>query len=1068
MPIISPEKYKTEYQKLNTEQKLAVDTIEGPVMVIAGAGTGKTQTIALRIANILLKTQTPPQSILCLTFTETGTIAMRQRLLDIIGPVAYSIKIHTFHSFCNEVIKTNPESFIFAKDIDSLEELEKIEIVQNLIEKLKDGSVLKPWGDHFYYQRDIISGIQTLKRENITPNNLEKLISDQQEFLNKTVDIYSKLKSLKASKNLESEVLSLVENLKEKSLEFASIFSLVNYYQELFKTGFYQVGVAKNPAVNFKNALIKFFENLAKDIPKQTELLGIYIDYQKELKKRGRYDFDDMILFVLNQFKDNKDLLATYQEKFQYILVDEYQDTNSAQNQIIHLLGSYFESPNLFVVGDDDQSIFRFQGAAIENIYDFYLQYKSHIKLIVLKNNYRSHQLILDSSKSVIDNNKNRIANFIENLDKSLVSKNTFDPNPINLFSANSCLEENYFIANKIKSLLSSGIKAKEIAVLVRNNSDIVDLVETLNNMNIKYRLGFGENILEDIRIQQLIKLLKYVDNPSDDTALFHILSFDFLQINSYDLLKLLRFSYREHISLSELIADKEKLLLIKPGLRKGTIIKLINFSVRMAKAVKWLDNYSLDAFYNKFIRKFGYLSHILSLNDFFIVNHLNVFYSELKRLSLTKNYTLSQFLFRLNLLIENKIPLSAPELTSEYEDAINIMTVHKSKGLEFEHVFLLKCIDKKWGNNAQYGGLRLPYGILKTELLRQAIDENEDERRLFYVALTRAKKQIYVTFSCKSDSGRDQIPSLFVSEIKPELIETICPDPNLEKQALLASMPLDIKPFITDNQLEKYLRWYLSHEYKFNVTHLNSYLRCPWCFYHKTILRIPAVKNKHSSLGTAIHNSLSFLFEKLKETKSLISEEELLEAFNKYLYREHLSHLEFSESLSRGQQILSGYYQNYKDTFNCDCLTDYDFSHDHVHLGDIPITGKIDKIEILDMNGNGNPNVNVVDFKTGNPDTKSKELKEDGEYFRQLVFYKILGDNNPNFKYNVVSGSIDFVQKSKLKNNYVKKEFKITDDQINSMKNLINEIYQKIINLEFNKIGEDCRDDQDLHSLLK
>ncbi len=1068
MEKISQEKFNSEYQKLNAEQKLAVDTIEGPVMVIAGAGTGKTQTIALRIANILLKTQTPPQSILCLTFTETGTVAMRQRLLNIIGPVAYSIKIHTFHSFCNEVIKTNPESFIFAKDIDSLEELEKIEIIQNIIENLKDGSILKPWGDHFYYQRDIISCIQTLKRENIIPAKLETLINDQKKYLDLTNDVYCQIKALKASKSLESELLPIVENAKKIASKFPSIFALINYYQELYKNGFYDIGAAKSPAVNYKNALIKYFENLAKDIPKQFELLNIYTEYQAELKKRGRYDFDDMILFVLNQFKENKDLLASYQERFQYILVDEYQDTNSAQNQIIHLLGSYFENPNLFVVGDDDQSIFRFQGAAIENIYEFYLLYKAQIKLIVLKNNYRSHQLILDSSKSVIDNNKNRIANFIENLDKSLVSSKTFDPTPINLFQAKSVLEENYYVANKIKKLIESGTKPSEIAVLVRNNSDIIDLVETLTNLGIKYHLGFGENILEDVRIQQLIKLLAYVNNPSDDNVLFHILSFDFLNINSYDLLKILRFAYHEHISLSELIADKEKLLLISPKLRPSTITKISNFSVRMAKAIKWLDNYSLDTFYNKFIRKFGYLSYILSLNDFFVINHLNVFYSELKRLSLTKNYDLPQFIARINLLVENKIPLSAPELNSEYEDAINIMTTHRSKGLEFEHVFLIKCVDKKWGNNTQFSNIRLPYGILKTELLRQAIDENEDERRLFYVALTRAKNQVYISFSCKSDSGRDQIPSLFASEINPESIENVVADPNIEKLALLASMPLDPKPFITDNQLEKYLRWYLTNEYKFNVTHLNSYLRCPWCFYHKTILRIPALKNKHSALGTAVHNSLSYLFDKLKETKKLISEADLLNSFNKYLLRENLSHLEFSESLSRGQEILASYYQNYKDTFDCDCVTEYDFSHDHVHLGDIPLTGKIDKIEVLGMNSNGKPDANVVDFKTGNPDTKSKELKENGEYFRQLVFYKILADNNPNFKYNVVSGSIDFVQKSKLKNNFVKKDFKITEEQIKELETLIKDIYKKIINLEFNSLGEDCRDDQDLHALLK
>lgn len=1066
--IISQQKFYSEYQKLNTEQKTAVDSIEGPVMVIAGAGTGKTQTIALRIANILLKTQTPPQSILCLTFTETGTVAMRERLLNIIGPAAYSIKIHTFHSFCNEVIKNNPEYFIFAKDIDSLEELEKIEIIQTIIEKLKDGSILKPWGDHFYYQRDIISNIQTLKRENITPEKFLFLINSQKQFLENSKDIYAKLKALRAGKSLEADLDALVNDLKKQSETHPSIFALINYYQNIYNTGYFTVGAAKNPAINYKNTLIKFFENLAKDIPKQEELHKIYISYQDELKKRGRYDFDDMILFVLNQFKISKDLLSIYQERFQYILVDEYQDTNSAQNEIIHLLGSYFENPNLFVVGDDDQSIFRFQGAAIENIYEFYQVYRRQIKLIVLKNNYRSHQLILDSSKSVIDNNQNRIANYIKDLDKSLISVKTFDPDPINIFRAGSILEENYFVAHKIKELLGKGTNPKEIAVLVRNNGDVSDLIETFENLDVKYHLGYGDNVLEDVRIQQLIRLLTYINDPTDNTALFHILSYDFLKINSYDLLRILRYSHYHGISLSELISDKEKLEDIQPQLRKNTIVKLLNFSKRVAKASKWLRNYTLDRFYNKLIRKFGYLKFILSLDDYFVINHLNVFYSELKRLSLTKGFTLSQFLNRINLLVENKLSLSAPELSSEFDQSVNIMTVHKSKGLEFENIFLIKCVDKKWGNGTQSTSIRLPYGILKTELSVLAADENEDERRLFYVALTRAKNQVYITFSAKSDTGRDQIPSIFVSEIKPGLLQPISSTPEMQKQALWASVPLDPKPLITDNQLKKYLQWYLTHEYKFNVTHLNSFLRCPLCFYYKTILKIPAVKSKHSALGTAVHNSLSYLFDSLKQNNILISEEELLKAFNKFLIRENLSPIEFSESLNRGREILSSYYENYHDNFSNNCVMEYDFNHDHVHLGEIPLTGKIDKIEIICPNSSGKFDVNVVDFKTGNPDTKSKELKEDGEYFRQLVFYKLLSDNDPGFKYHVTSGTIDFVQKSKLKNSYVKKDFKITDDHVEALKKQIHEIYERIVGLDFNHIGETCRDEQDLHSLVK
>jgi DNA helicase-2/ATP-dependent DNA helicase PcrA len=519
---------------------------------------------------------------------------------------------------------------------------------------------------------------------------------------------------------------------------------------------------------------------------------------------------------------------------------------------------------------------------------------------------------------------------------------------------------------------------------------------------------------------------------------------------------------------LSDLICSRSQIEEIKPHLRPSTITRLLNFSLRISKAKKWLSNYSLNAFYNKFIRRFGYLQHVLDQNDIFIINHLNVFYSELKRLSLSKNFSLDQFLKRIDLLTENRLPLSAPELNSEIDGAIRIMTVHGSKGLEFEHVFLIKCADKNWGNNARTSTIRLPYGIIKTEISLLANDDNEEERRLFYVALTRAKNQIYISYSRKNETDHEQNPSIFTAEIDPKLIQIIHADPDIQKEALIASVPLtDATPDLS-RQLQKYLKHFLATDYKFNITHLNSYLRCPLCFYYKTILKIPSVKDKYAALGTAIHNSLSYLFDNLKADKKLISEKQLLKIYSKFLLHENLSPMEFSESLNRGNQILSEYYQNYHDSFDCDCLTEFDFAAEHVHLDDIPLTGKIDKVEILKTSKDGVKDVNVVDFKTGNPDTKSKELKEDGEYFRQLVFYKILADSDPSFNYNVVSGTIDFVQKSKYKKNFVKKDFVVTEKQVEDLKKLIKEVYQKILNLEFQKIGDNCPDRNHLHYLLE
>ncbi len=1066
--IIDQLNFQTEYRKLNREQKQAVDTIEGPVMVVAGAGTGKTQTIALRIANILRQTQSPPSSILCLTFTENAAVNMRERLQTIIGPLAYNVKIHTFHSFCNEVIKTNPQHFVFAQNIDSLEELEKIDIIRQLISDLPEGSHLKPWGDTFYYQGDIIQSIQSLKRENISPKLFQDLISDQEKFLSKTDELYQSLKALRVGKTFESELLSLVEKITVVSKKYLSIFALINLNNELFRQGHFDVGLAKNPAINFKNSLLKIFENFQKDIPRQKELHQLFVAYQQALQQAGRYDFDDMILFVLDAFRQDPELLLSYQEKFQYVLVDEYQDTNSSQNQILELLGSYFDDPNIFVVGDDDQSIFRFQGASVENIYDFYLKYQKTVKVIVLKNNYRSHQLILDTSSQVIGNNKNRITNYIKDLDKTLVSALTFDPDPINFFKANSSLDENYFVADKIGKLIKSGTSPGDIAVLYRNNSDVIDLTETLDNNGIKYRLETGSNALSHPCIRQLIRLLHFINDPTDDQSLYHVLSYDFIGIDSFDLYRILQHSHRLNLPLSETISNPDILNEIKPTLKKKTLIRLRNFSIRTAKAIRWLNYYNLDRFFNRVIRKFGYLNHVVKLNDLELINYLNAFYGEIKRFSGKDGYTLPQFLDRLQLFIENKIPLQAQELVADSNDTVRLMTVHKAKGLEFEHVFLIKCTDRKWGNNYQSSPLRLPPGILKTEISRLAHDENEDERRLFYVALTRAKKQIYISYSRKTDTNRDQLPSIFIAEINPKLIETIKPVSSAQNQAIFTNFPKKISDPIKNQKLADFLRQYLSKYYKLSTTHLNSYLECPLCFYYKTILRIPAVKDKYASLGTAVHYSLSFLHNVLREQGKLISEKELLDVFSKSILKEKLSPKNQAEALDYGTKSLSEYFRHYKHEFNGNCVMDYDFTPHNVFVDNVPISGKIDKIEIKNSQTSGKTDVNLVDYKTGNPDTKSKDMKPGGSYYNQIVFYKILADSDPDFPYHVTTATIDYIQKSKYKKTFIRQDFKFTQAELDSVKALIKDVYQKIINLEFSQVGDKCRDNQKLHSLLE
>jgi DNA helicase-2/ATP-dependent DNA helicase PcrA len=995
----------TEYQKLNPEQKLAVDSLDGPIMVIAGAGTGKTQTIALRIANILQKTDTPPSSILCLTYTDVAAINMRSRLLSLIGPDCYKVKICTFHSFCNEIIESYPDLFLFNQNQSAIDDLSRIEIIRKIIDSLPNDSSLVSWGDRYFYQKSIIDSISLVKRENISSDTLLSLISDQQFFTNNSKKLFETLSTIRATKNNYPILQKIIDD----------ILSLPNLSLNL-KSHLQVISSSSENLSYVKTSLRQFYEDIVKNIDKQKEFVNIFNLYLQELTKLSLYDYEDMILFVLKAFTKNPSLLIDYQEKYHYILVDEYQDTNSAQNEILNLLGSYDSHPNLFVVGDDDQSIYRFQGASVENIFTFYQQY--HPQIIVLKNNYRSQRLILDSSTSIINRNQNRISKLIPSLDKSLIATKDYDPDPVNLTISASSLEENYFIAQKIKSLLDVGEQPNNIAVLYRKNSDVDELLPFLSAFNIKYFLTKEADILKSPFIIQFIKLLEYINKPTD-YLLFHLIAAPFLKFNPLDL------------TSSPTPAFKKK-------------IEKLN--KRIAKTQADLLNHPLPSVFQKILKRFKVTRYLLKNNDYICLNQIHTLFEFLKKNSQKQNLSLADFINKLSLYTQNQIAIPSPPLDYDSTDAIRLSTVHGAKGLEFNHVFIFKLLADSWEKQRDLGKLKLPKGVLKSEVSKIIEDDFEEDRRLFYVALTRAQKQIYLSYSQYKESGKVQDPSVFISEIDLKFIEV--KNISLKAQALKTFYTA---PTAIDPSLKDYLNSYLSTKYCLTPTHLNSYLRCPLCFYYTTILKIPQSKNKFSSFGTAIHSALSFLYLKQPPLPEIINK------FSEALNSESLGQVDYDWCLSRGTQVLSDYYHQYSKDFAGDYSSEYNFAKDHLHLENIPITGKID---LITKSKNGQ--VVVTDFKTGSPDNKNDD------YFRQLVFYKLLLDlkGDPTLRFS--QGVIDYVEKSKLKNAFVRKEYEISDDDKNNLISQIKDVYQKILALDFFHIGADCRDPNHLHYLLK
>lgn len=925
------------YTSLNKEQKEAVDAIEGPVMVIAGPGTGKTQILTLRIANIIKKTDIPPDAILALTFTESGVFSMRERLVSIIGSAGYKVNIHTFHGFCNEIINRYPDSFPENIGARNINDIDKIVILKGIIEKSKLKH-LKPFGDNFYYLNIVRGEISKLKRENILPDDLEKIILAQEKDF-KNYDLY------------------------------------------------HVKGAHKG---KMKGEYIK----LQKKIEKNKDLLTIYSAYREELSKEGLYDYDDMIIETIRALESDSDLLLQVQEEYQYVLADEHQDANNSQNRLLELLVDYHDNPNLFLVGDEKQAIFRFQGASLENFRYFQKKFPSAL-LVTLINNYRSQQTILDSAHSLIEG--------------ELKSQCKISPYNIEVASFSKEDHEHLYITKDIGKKIKEGVSPEDIAVLYRNNRDVDGIVRVFEKENIPFVIESDQNVLSDTDIQKLIKILNAINYFGDDTKLVSILHIDFLGLDNLDVYKLINESRTTKTPLYELLQS--------------------NFPELYNKLSSWKkigENNNLLYFFETVIEESGFLSYILSKNTDGL-EKLNAFFDDIRVLVENhKEYLLPDLIDYLELLDEHNI-LIKKDSASIRPNKVRLMTAHRSKGLEFEYVYIVGVYDGHWGNKRIIEHFNLPTSGSTKE------DHVDDERRLFYVALTRAKNGLYLSYSHSGRNGSLQLPSQFIEEISSScmsVINTTAFEESIEPDTLLrvntsAEIGVDNKEFLNNLFLSQGL----------SVTALNNYLRSPWEYFYSNLLRIPKAPNKHLMFGTAIDMTLKEYF----DTKG-----DVIKIFEKYLGYQPMTEYEYNEAYEKGVSALKGYVKEYSKDWQYENI--FGKYRINTEFNGIPIRGELDKMEIL----NGSE-VNVVDYKTGKPKTRNdiegKTKTSTGDYYRQLTFYKLLLELED--KYSMVSGEIDFVE-SDSKGRYHKEKFIIADEDVDELKETLVRVSKEILDLSF------------------
>lgn len=978
MPIT--QKFQGLYNKLNKEQKQAVDSIEGPVMVIAGPGTGKTQILTLRIANILKKTDASPDSILALTFTESGVFSMRKRLVEIIGSAGYRVNIHTFHGFCNEIIRRFPDSFPKIIGANQLNDIEKISILKDIISK-SNLKKLKPFGDNFFYLNSIRGKISELKRENISPNELSELVEKQHKEFKKIEDLYH-------SKGLH------------------------------------------------KGKMKGKYSELEKKIEKNKELALIYELYEEELKNQRLYDYEDMIIETIKALETDQDFLLTLQEEYQYILADEHQDANNSQNRLLELLANYHKNPNLFIVGDEKQAIFRFQGASLKNFLYFKNMYRGTFEVSLIQN-YRSEQHILDSAHSMISQ---------ENIKGSPLLKGRKDvgDGKIGLRTFSKQEYEYLFLAKDIQDSINQGIPAEEIAVFYRNNRDVDAIIPIFEKNNIPFVVESDQNILQDNDMRKFITLLRVIDDFGEDNLLIQILHADFLNIDPLDIYKLSAYSKKGKINLYEIIKSEE--CLKDAGVEQ--IEKLHSFYKKLNLWKQFAQNKSLVELLEIIAgdpkKGSGFLNYLLSgLEATDKIAKLSGFFDIARKLVENhREYKLNDFIEHINLLEEHNI-LVKKDSKSIIPKKVRLMTAHKSKGLEFDKVYIVGAYNRHWGNKRMIEHFNIPVDTLKKDIE----GGNDDDRRLFYVALTRARLGVNISYPKEGGNGEALLPSQFIEEISDEYIKEFDTDAfesGVKKETLIVPKE-DIKVSVKD----KHFLNELFIEQGFSVTALNNYLECPWNYFYSNLLRIPKASNKHMMFGTAIHNALKDFFDSAQNGE-LIEKEKFLILFENYLGKQPFSESEYKETLEKGEKAISGYYNEYKDSWKNSgfekILNEFRVS---VLFEDIKLKGNLDKIEILD----GNNRVNVVDYKTGKPKSRNaiegKTKTSDGNYKRQLVFYKLLLDLYDNGRFNMVSGEIDFIQPDE-KGNYHKEKFIITDEDIMELKETIKNTAKEILELSF------------------
>lgn len=987
----------------NERQQQCIDNINGKVMVLAGPGTGKTFTVTKRIAS-MIERGISPNTILCLTFSDAAATEMKDRLSKEIGILASSVNIYTYHSFCNEVIKMYPDKFGISQKVSLINSTLERELMVESIDEADLKFFVADRGGKYFYINTFLKCISKLKSQR----------TDKESYL-KNIDTNPKLKP---------QIAKLQYEIEEKK---------------------------KKGDTRFKTKLNEI-EKIEENIKKSLELWKVYEIYSRKMIEHQLIDFADMINLVIDKFEQDEAFLSEVSNRYKYFMVDEYQDTNDLQNNILFSLLDSNEYKNVFVVGDDDQIIYGFQGANSENVDNFLKKYPD-TKVICLIENNRSTQSILDLSYRVVTQDTTRLEDNplfkAHNIEKQLVAQNKKiidKEQKIKRWQFGELIQEYNYIVEDISKLISSDKcpydeekqekKLSEIAIISTKKSELKEFEQRLKSKNIPCQLNEGNDIFKIRSVICAYFYMRALNNQINDSdKLFGLLLTEPFCINLNDYNKLYKEYKRQCVENNDFIFNMKKLSGWVDELKIQEFVKTFE-ELKEYSATNNLRDIVIEILNKTKILNFYFSSEMNKLENILGIKKLIDEACDLMRLD--KSASLNDFVKRLEYAKDNDLEIQTDK-SSVIQNAVQLVTYHASKGREFEYVYLPNLLENNWEKFKMPGEYKL--------ITEKVLDDDEAElkkdsellKKLF-VGITRAKYALILSHSDNVDRKPKAVTKYLNSvndfDFDRQTFEYKEDDLVTEIYKSLSRETIEHRKVFEQDIKEKVSNLILS------PSSINSYISCPKKFFYNYVLNINIEDTDWdaANYGSIVHEVLEKSASNAIHGNGYFSKEHFIEVFN---YKMDLAVFKTKESKNtyskRGGKIFENYYRHFCEV-PVYMIENIEESFNGIEFKDKLLNGKIDRVEKLE-----DGTFALYDYKTSSIVSVNQVAvggkRED--YYNQLCCYKYAYEKKyPDRKVSKVG--IIYVEENKII------ELSPTDSDMEYIENLVLETYHNIENMEF------------------